>query len=53
MYMFWAIRGHQPPAGGVFAMPLAGTWEMSAGGIDTWYAPRGHTRITDKGTKLL
>ena len=22
--MFWAVRGHRPPAGGVFAMPLAG-----------------------------
>jgi len=24
-YMFWAVRGHRPPTGGVFAMPLAGT----------------------------
>jgi len=24
-YMFWAVRGHRPPAGGVLTMPLAGT----------------------------
>jgi len=42
-----------PFAGGILAMPLAGTYEMPTGGIDTWYAPRGHTRIADKDAKLL
>ena len=53
VYMFWAVRGHRPPAGGILAMPLAGTYEMPTGGIGTWYAPRGHTRIADKDAKLL
>jgi len=35
----------------MLAMPLAGILEMSTGGIDTWYAPRRHTRVADKGTK--
>jgi len=42
-----------PFAGGILAMPLAGTYEMPTGGIGTWYAPRGHTRIADKDAKLI
>ena len=42
-----------PFAGGILAMPLAGTYKMPTGGIGTWYAPRGHTRIADKDAKLL
>ena len=33
--------------------PFAGTYEMPTGGIGTWYAPRGHTRIADTDAKLL
>ena len=32
--MFWAVRG-------LVAIPLAGTYEMPVGGIDTWYAAHG------------
>jgi len=47
-YMFWAVRGHRPPAGGVLTMPTEG--------VDTWYAPyapHGHTGMADKDSKLL
>ena len=51
--MFWTLRGHRPPAGGVFAMLLFDCIEN----VHEWHRylvdPRGYIRITDKGTKLL
>ena len=37
LYMFWAVRGHRPPTGGVHM----------------YHAPRGHTGIADRDSQLL